>query len=211
MAKGTKAIEETIDKKISMAKNCVKRKVKVGRDPVVYYEYLEDIYSEGKLIVMVFVEPLFVDLFEDCLVSNRRKENNLTFTVFKGVPNKLLKLYIKQLKQDYKSILYGNEIKDIHNNGFALYINWTNEGRIVLHRYKSGKFKSSLCKRTSLWETENGAWIVGIEKCSHAGDIAGKIDKFFKEGFGRELQVFRHKLCVDNKECGGKLWTQKTL
>ncbi len=202
MAKGTETLEEKIEKEIDKSKAYVREEARLNRAPITYYEYIEDVYSDGKFIVMLFVEPLLRDFFEDYF--KEKKYGDLTFTVFKGTMSKLIKLSVKQIKRDYKNILYGDEIESIYGSGFALYINWAEEGRIVLHKYEEGRFKSKSCKRTSYWETENGAWVVGISDCKLAGDIAGKINSFLEEGFGKQFNVVRHKLCIDEKECGGE-------
>ncbi len=190
-------------KLIDDLKEKVKKTGRLDRKPIVYYSVIEDVDNEGSYILVLFVEPKLLEIFEE--VKDKFEDEGLSISVFKGIERKFLREYLEQLIKDkYAGVKVGKEISGLSGSGYAVYMNWAGEGKFVIHRYENGKFLKKTCKRTPYWETENGLWMISFETCEDAKSLCGELNQFISESSDRKFTITVHRLCIDEKkECGG--------
>ncbi len=200
MAKGAKV---DFGKMISDLRRKVKSIGNLEREPIVYYDILEDIDDSDSHIIALFVEPKLVEIFEE--LKEEFESETLSISVFKGIEKRFLREYLSELvKQKYTDVKVGEEISELKGSGYAVYLNWAGEGKMVVHRYANGKFPKKTCKQTPYWETENGVWIVSFKSCKDALDLCRDLNRFISENSERNFNIIVHRLCIDEeKECGG--------
>ena len=181
----------------------VKRISNLEREPIVYYDILEDIDDSDSHIIALFVEPKLVEVFEE--IKDEFESENLSISVFKGIEKRFLREYLSDLlKRKYTDVKVGEEISELKGSGYAVYLNWAGEGKMVVHKYTDGRFLKKTCKQTPYWETENGLWMVSFKSCEDALNLCGEINRFISENSERNFNIIVHRLCIDEKkECGG--------
>jgi len=162
------------------------------------FSYYTEIYNENGEIegFQVFVPYEDIDVIKTDYEKDLEK---LKVFLSPAVEKKILKKFLEFLKDKY-SIEIGNGIKELSNNGFAVYLNWTNKS-FVVHKYENGEFRSKTCKKTPFWETDNGVWITGLKDCERIKRLIEKINGFLDEHFGVEYSINYHRACGAYKEC----------
>ena len=130
-------------------------------------------------------------------VEELLSKEKFSIVVFSIGIQKFVEKFTKAWKhKKSKNLEIGKEITGLMNDGIAVYVNWTND-RIVLHRYKDGKFLSRSCKKVPLWETSNGVWIVGFKDKKEAEEFVGELKEEIKREFDRDFSINYHSLCFE--------------
>ncbi|RUM29725.1 MAG: hypothetical protein DSY42_05885 [Aquifex sp.] len=160
------------------------------------YAYSLEVEDEDKTKYLVFVPKEDLEILESEFEEELQK---LGIVLSPATERKIIKLFLKDLKEEY-NLQIGDEIRSLENEGFAVYLNWTNRA-MVIHIYKNGSFNSKSCKKTLYWETENGVWIVGLKNCQEVKIFINKVSEFLENHFGVNYSVNYHKACGAYEEC----------
>jgi hypothetical protein len=163
-------------------------------DDVIIIEFwvLESSYVDGEEGIMLFVPPVLEDIVWK--VKEKIESPRLFISVLRISEGNFVKtVVLKRLKREFPHIKVGEEIEKVEGNGYALYLNWTNRG-MVIHKYKEGKF-SSMCKKTNVWMTNNGVWIINFSSCEEVNKAVKLIKEIIYKYFDIDYSANYHKRC----------------
>jgi len=179
---------------ISALMNKIEKKIK----PMLKCGLEKDcLQGDGEVIGVLFVLPKEVDKVKEKVEELFPEEPSIV--VFPIGISKFIEKFVNRWRTERRlDIKVGTEIKELKGSGIAIYINWPTK-TIIRHRYKNGAFLTRQCKKTSLWKTSHGIWIIGFATEAEAEEFAKNLQKELLDEFNKNFRIDRHEICFEKE------------